>query len=378
MKKVIFALAAVVALAACSQEDVIVADKGAAIGFDTFVENSTRSVYDPSYTNAKPFANFGVFGTVSKSGTALIFNNVEVTGEGVGANANWSYAPEFTQYWIADAKYNFAAVAPQTVKVDGVDTPVYTNASYSVTSSEVENKIVYTGTTTLSFANNGKIDLLYAEATAEGKAGSGNAERSANGKVGFNFRHVLSKVKFSFKNEYNASNATIRVENVKITDAYKTADAVLNAATNWSNQATAQDFVLDFGNAAVESATAKEPFANGGTVESYNELLMIPGAGATTYTINGVESQVYTITFDVVLLVSGKEIDKYEHTIYTTFVPEAGMRYNLKAVIKPENIDPEHSQEPILFTVNEINDWDNGNTKDSDDTDTENDYYPLK
>ena len=362
MKKVIFVLAAVVALAACSQEDVIVADKGAAIGFDTFVENSTRSKYDPSYTNDNLFTNFGVFGTVEG---AELFNDKTVTGSEI--KGTWTY--EGTQYWIAGAKYNFAAVAPQTV--DGK--LVYSDAEYNV----VKNEGVYTGTTTLSFVNNGKIDLLYAEATAEGQAGSGDAEHPANPKVGFNFRHVLSKVKFSFENKYNASNATIRVENVKITDAYKTADAELNAATNWSNKATATDFVLEFGNAAVTAFDAKEPFANGETVESYNELLMIPGAGATDKEIGGVSSKVYTITFDVVLLVSKEEIKTYKHTIYTTFAPEAGMRYNLKAVIKPENIDPEHSQEPILFTVNEINDWDNGNTKDSDDTDTENDYYPL-
>lgn len=364
MKKVIFALAAVVALAACSQEDVIVADKGAAIGFDTFVENSTRSVNDPSYTNSNLFANFGVFGTVEG---AELFNNKTVTGSEL--KGTWTY--KGTQYWIAGAKYNFAAVAPKTV--DG--NPVYSDAEYNV----VKNEGVYTGTTTLSFVNNGKIDLLYAEATAEGKAGSGNAESPANGKVGFNFRHVLSKVKFSFENKYNASNATIRVENVEITDAYKTADAELNATTNWSNKATAKDFVLEFGNAAITAFDAEEPFANGTTVESYNELLMIPGAGATTMTINGVESKVYTITFDVVLLVSGKEIDTYEHTIYTTFAPVAGMRYNLKAVIDASNIDPEHAQEPIEFTVTNITDWTNGNTVDADDPkDGVNDHYPLK
>ena len=366
MKKVIFALAAVVALAACSQEDVIVADKGAAIGFDTFVENSTRSVYDPSYTNAKPFANFGVFGTVEG---AELFNNKTVTGTGVGENASWTYAG--TQYWIAGAKYNFAAVAPQTVMVNDVKTDVYTNASYAVTSSVVNDEKVYTGTTTLSFANNGKIDLLYAEATAEGKAGSGDAEKPANGKVGFNFRHVLSKVKFSFENAYNASNATIRVENVKINDAYASGSVVLNDKTVWTPVTTGDMLVLDFGKATDNAATtdAKEAvdvaFEYGKTYESYNELLMIPGQGASTYTVGTTTyANVYKITFDVVLLVSGKVIDTYKHTIYTDFAPLAGMRYNLKAVIKPENIDPEHSQEPILFTVNEIKDWDNGNKAD--------------
>ncbi|MBR5492878.1 MAG: fimbrillin family protein [Alistipes sp.] len=364
MKKVIFALAAVVALAACSQEDVIVADKGAAIGFDTFVENSTRSVYDPSYTNDKLFANFGVFGTVEG---AELFNNKTVTGSEI--KGTWAY--EGTQYWIAGAKYNFAAVAPKTVKVNDVDTDVYTNASYAVTSSEVEGKTVYTGTTTLSFANNGKIDLLYAEATAEGKAGSGDAEKPANAKVGFNFRHVLSKVKFSFENAYNATNATIRVENVKIHDAYASGSVVLDDETVWTPVTTGDMLELDFGKATDNAATTdvKEAvdvaFECGKTYESHNELLMIPGQGASTYTVTNADNtttteykDVYKVTFDVVLLVSGKVIDTYEHTIYTTFAPVAGMRYNLKAVIDATNIDPAHAQEPIEFTVNKIKDWD--------------------
>ena len=366
MKKVIFALAAVVALAACSQEDVIVADKGAAIGFDTFVENSTRSVYDPSFTNDenKMFSDFAVYGYVND---AVLLDGVRVAKDGDGMKADdyagqtktgWKY--EGTQYWIAGANYNFNAVAPKTggnwtvVKKDAADN-VVTNASQ----------------TTLSFENNGTTDLLYAYATAQGK-NEGNEE------VKFTFRHVLSKVKFSFKNEYNATNATIRVENVKIHDAYASGVATLNANTAWTPAEDSNTLALEFGNAAVESATAEEPFANGTTVESYKELLMIPGQGASTYTVGTTTyANVYRITFDVVLLVSGEEIHTYNHTIYTTFAPEAGMRYNLKAVINPENIDPAHAQEPIEFTVYEIKDWDNGNKAD-DATDKDSDSTTLK
>ena len=90
MKKVIFALAAVVALAACSQEDVIVADKGAAIGFDTFVENSTRVAEsaDPSLTvdAMQKGEGFGVYGFVTNvtdktnntTATAPLFTDKQV------------------------------------------------------------------------------------------------------------------------------------------------------------------------------------------------------------------------------------------------------------------------------------------------------------
>ncbi len=353
MKKVIFALAAVVALAACSQEDVIIADKGAAIGFDTFVENSTRSVNDPSYSSAqggKMFTDFAVFGYVEG---AVLLDGVRVAKNGADMDADdyagqtstaWKY--EGTQYWIAGANYNFNAVAPLTggnwEVVENDDDTVFTDATK----------------TTISFTNNGTTDLLYATAAQEGKA-SGNAV------VGFNFRHVLSKVKFSFVNDYNASNATIRVKDVKITDAYKTADAELTSVTNWSNQAVESGFVLNFGNAVADDATSTDAlaFAYGTTLESYNELLMIPGQGATAFEIKNADNSItpakgYTIQFTVELLVSEQEVAEYTHTINTAFIPEAGKSYDLKATIKPENIDPEHAQEAIEFTVNSIVDWD--------------------
>ena len=369
MKKVIFALAAVVALAACSQEDVIVADKGAAIGFDTFVENSTRSVYDPSYTNSSMFSDFAVYGYVNG---AVLLDGVRVAKNGADmdaddyagqTNTDWKY--EGTQYWIAGANYNFNAVAPKTnggwTKVD-----------------DGTNK----DATKLKFTNNGTTDLLYAYATALG-ANEGNKE------VKFNFRHVLSKVKFSFENAYNATNATIRVENVKIHDAYASGSVVLDDETVWTPVTTGDMLELDFGKATDNAATTTDKeavdvaFAYGKTYESYNELLMIPGQGASTYTVTNADNttteykNVYKVTFDVVLLVSGQKIDTYKHTIYTTFAPLAGMRYNLKAVIDATNIDPEHAQEPIEFTVNPLTDWGNGNTAD-DATDKDSESTTLK
>ena len=365
MKKVIFALAAVVALAACSQEDVIVADKGAAIGFDTFVENSTRSVYDPSFTNDenKMFSDFAVYGYVND---AVLLDGVRVAKDGDGMKADdyagqtktgWKY--EGTQYWIAGANYNFNAVAPKTggnwtvVKKDAADN-VVTNASQ----------------TTLSFTNDGETDLLYAYATAQGK-------NEKNDVVEFNFRHVLSKVKFSFENAYNASNATIRVKDVKITDAYASGVATLNANTSWVPTAKSNNLTLSFGNVAL---TAEDNAATvdqnkmglvlkcGDVEESYNELLMIPGQGATAYTVkdaNGIDVNKtgYTVTFTVELLVSEQEVAQYTHTIYTDFAPVAGHSYDLKATIDHENIDPAHSQEAIQFTVTNIGNWgtdDNG------------------
>ena len=355
MKKVIFALAAVVALAACSQEDVIVADKGAAIGFDTFVENSTRSVNDPSYTNANMFADFAVFGYVEG---AVLFDGVQVakTITNNDLESAWKYAG--TQYWIAGANYNFNAVAPKTnggwAKVD-----------------DGTNKDV----TKLNFTNNGTTDLLYAYATQQGAV-------SGNPMVQFDFRHVLSKVKFSFVNNYNATNAKIAVRDIEIKNAYMSATATLNANTNWSNQAGT--LVIDFDDATDDEATpevkesAAVKYAYGAIYESKNERLMIPGtAPEVTYTAKNAEGvpttvteNAYKVTFNVDLYVGETLVKTYAHAAYAKFIPAPGTCYDIKTIINASNIDPEHSQEPIEFTVNALPGW--GEYKNVDTTVSEN------
>ena len=328
MKKTLLMIAAAFAFVACSNDETILQAQPEAIGFDNaFIENSTRSGYDPSFTKDNMFSDFAVYGFVEG---ATLFDGTKVSKTITNGDlkSDWKYAG--TQYWIAGANYNFNAVAPMT---DGGWTK--TDATKDAT--------------TLSFTNDGETDLLYAYATAEGKAESNNA-------VAFTFRHVLSKVKFTFKNDYNATNATIRVKNVKITDAYKTGSVVLDAASKWSSQAGTLE--LAFGNAAEDSASAEQAFGYSQSVESYNELLLIPGAGPTV--VDG--KKTYTVTFTVDLLVSGTVVKTYSHTINAAFTPEAGNSYNLTATINAENIDPEHKQEPIEFTVNTLPGW--GTTND--------------
>ena len=105
MKKTFLAILVAATLVACAKEDVI-SQNNEAIGFkQAFVDNSVRSVVDPSFSNTNLFDSFAVYGTVEN---APLFNKVEVSGSEL--NGEWTY--EGTQYWIAGAKYNFAAIAP--------------------------------------------------------------------------------------------------------------------------------------------------------------------------------------------------------------------------------------------------------------------------
>lgn len=321
MKKTLFAVLALAAVAACNKAEVVEQSAANAIAFDNaFVDNAVKSVSDPSFTNDKLFSDFAVFGFVEG---ASLFNNVTVsksiTNEDL-KKSTWKY--EGTQYWIAGAKYNFSAVAPKT------------NGNWTDVSATKDG-------VSFTFTNNGELDILYAQTPQiEGKA-------SGNPLVEFTFRHILSKVKFSFENGYNASNATIRVKNVNITNAHATGNVALNNNTSWTAQAGT--LALAFGNAATTAVDAEEAFAFGATVESYNERLLIPGA-----VTNG-----YNVTFAVELLVGNQVVKTYNHTATVTFAPEAGKCYDIKAVINAQNIDPNHAQEPIEFTVAALPGWGN-------------------
>ena len=327
MKKTIFTVLAAVALVACAKEEVVTVNQEAIAFENAFVDNATKSVNDPSFTNSN-LTDFAVYGFVEG---AVLFNGTRVSREGITNNdleSAWKY--EGTQYWIAGAQYNFNAVAPMTA------------GGWNKTAADAAS-------TTLSFVNNGTTDLLYATAAQEGKV-------SGNPQVAFSFRHVLSKVKFSFENAYNATNATIKVRDIVITNPHKTADVVLTGSTVWSNQ-TATDLVLAFGMATDDEATTgvKEnvevAYAFGKTYESQNELFLIPSA--TDYE--------YGVTFNVELLVSGSVVKTYAHTVKAKFAPAPGNSYDIKAVINATNIDPNNAQEPIEFTVNTLPDWGTAN-----------------
>lgn len=350
MKKLFTILAVAATLVSCAKEDVVREAAREAIGFDNaFVENSTRSVNDPSWSNANPFSNFAVYGTVEG---AELFDKVEVSKNITNneqTKTSWDY--EATQYWIAGAKYNFAAIAP------------YSNGVEKVFTATKDTDDKYVGKTTFSFTNSGDNDLLYAQTLEiEGKA-------SGNTAIEFTFRHILSKVKFSFENGYNASNATIKVYDVKIENAYATATATLGeTSTAWASHAGT--LALEFGNASDNEATtdvkesAEVAYVYGKTYESLNERFLIPGiAPEVTYkdkTGTDVTVNAYKVTFKVDLLVSDKKIATYNHTAYAQFAPVAGNSYDIKTVINANNIDPQNKQEPIEFTVTSIDGWDNG------------------
>ena len=328
MKKLFVSVLAIASLIACNK-DVLVQQQGTVeIAFQqAFVDNATRAAEDPSTTNGGPNAieEMHVWGFMD-NGTGLVFDQqlVKKVGE-----HDWTYSP--LQYWTPKHTYYFAAVSPL---VDG-DKVKVTKA----TGNDLLN-----GLGTISFKNDGTTDLLYSATTVS----------TENMKVGqamdpvkFTFSHLLSKVKFSFTNGFEAPNYTIKVTNIKMTVP---AEGSINVAQAdwWTNNEwvlgqTSKDLAFGDMNKGARLGVGK-------TEECDTELFTIPTDAG----------HLYTISFDVELF-SG-EVSAYKASKVSTVTDlaiEMGKAYNFKATITPENLE----LTAIEFDVEEVKQWIEPNDK---------------
>ena len=317
MKKIFIAVLAVAALASCSMEQTVNVDKGAVIGFDTFVENSTRA-----NDLTKSSFDFGVYGLVEKgANSALIFNGQEVANDG-------TYSP--AQYWIASAQYYFTAIAP------------YSNAKWSY-----ETTTAHTGT--ISFNNEAaqaNQDLLFAY-NKPLQTPTAITEQPAT--VGFTFNHMLSRVRFTFANGFGeGSNITLQVTDVTITDAYATGELAVTDGTpadDWTTSG-ATLFSKNFGQ--VGGNTLATLTDEGTTMSAATEhFYLIPA------------NKAYNVTFTVKLFQAGVELDTYART---ATIPETamakGMSYDIKTTLTAQNTSDDGQLYPILFEVAGVTAWD--------------------
>ena len=313
---------AVAALAACTTEQTIVAPQNEAIGFDTFVDNSTRA--EDITTNN--IANFGVYGTVTKGGnSALIFKNTEVTGT---KDSGYTYSP--AQYWIAAAEYDFLAFAPYAER----------QWTYTPTNAQVAK------TGTFSFNNETAAadqDVVYAyqTKTTENELNASNTQA-----VEFTFKHILSKVAFSFTNTFTDGNTSLSVYNVKINNTAKTGTmAIANGVdAAWVGDG---DLIVPFGDQATAVNTLQAK-----AIDKDNRTLKL----AHHYVIPA--QRAYKITFSVDLYQAGVYLATYNHEINSAIDFAKNGNYVLSVKLAPESIDPENELYPIEFTVNEVKDWD--------------------
>ena len=197
MKKFLFlGLAAMMAFTSCTKDETLATAQNGAISFDVSADKATRRNVDPSITTDN-ITNFNVYGFMTQV-DGLVF---ATTGEKVtGSNASgWTYTN--TQYWTPNTYY-FAAIAPAE------------NPKWTLTPATDDAKAKL-GVGVIDFKNAGTQDLLYWAGISDNTEG-----KAEDAPVAINFNHLLSKVKFSFVNEFDNANAQIEVLDIQITNAY--------------------------------------------------------------------------------------------------------------------------------------------------------------
>lgn len=225
MKKSLFVLGmAVAALASCTNEEVVSVPQSNTIAFSSFVNNATKADATVTTDNLTAFNVFGQYGTTS------VFTNAPFTGKG----QSWTGE---VAYWVANETYRFGA---------------YSDGNGSLADAGV----------TFNFGTSNNASLTFNDYSAKDAdlvaALSGDETRAdlstTPAKVNLTFKHMLSKVKFTFKTTDN-HDLTFKVTDLKIGSQ---SDAETGAA------------VTGNGTISGNGATATIDWTEGATTGSYN------------------------------------------------------------------------------------------------------------
>jgi hypothetical protein len=316
MKKVIFVLAAVATMMSCMTNETVNNLDITKIDFGSYVQGvSSRANENPAFTTNNIEA-FDVWAFMDRP-SGLVFDQERVSKN---ANGEWTYAK--TEYWYPSHTYNFVALAP----VDHSNIEItLANAPY----------IAPEGLGSVTFTNlDGTDDLIYAEEQV-----TTPDTITSMAPVGLGFRHLLSKVRFTFKNCFTGEFSALAVKDIKMHVMNKASIDLTQDTFSWVFASDAQELVLDLGNGGkgVE-------FAVGESVSSDNHRLTIPADNTKTYkvtfTVSTYNGDVWGADYPVEATIKDCE-----------FMP--GKQYNFKVDLTGDAM----GLYPIVFGKPVIDEW---------------------
>lgn len=318
MKKSLFLLGvAVAALTSCTNNEVMEVAENRAIGFSSFVGNTTKAATE--FTGSATSADIYVIGYYGENGGEL---NQPVFKNELGSTL---------YYWNEGKDYIFGAYADgKSGKFDGV--------SFDPTNSKLTFTDYTPSTKDLVAAVSDKVKDVTA---------------ASQGTVSLSFKHMLAQVGFTFNTQVG-QEYTLAISNIQIEKAIKTATGTYTKsgdAIDWQGTATGES-------EASYTYAAIANLANGTTNSNSEYNLVIPQP------VSGIK-----VTFTA--SISGVGIDPaktrdIEVVLPTTSVSTwtAGYKYNYTTTINAEDITDE--LKPIKFTVTEIPTWEEGGNTDLD------------
>lgn len=301
MKKSLLMLgAAAMMLASCTQNEVVEVAESRAIGFDAFVNNTTKvDIVDAQ------FAKFWVFGAYDNTTSWAPFYTNDVVEKKQNV---WTAAK--TAYWTASKSHRFAAYADGTSQLtNGVEFEAATGTN---------------GTLKFTDYTVGENDLVAAVATA--MTWDGSAEPS---KVGFTFKHLLSKVKFTFTTDA-ANDYVMKIENLKIIAKGGT-NPILKAECDFTGDNNGLSWT-----AASQGATGEY---------TYNDLADCAGGTNNTEKYVIPQNNALTVSFKVTftdnggVTIASKDGITGDLAITAETEWKAGYVYNYQVKINPEDVN---------------------------------------
>lgn len=315
---------AVAALASCSNEEVVDMPQSRAIQFGTFVNHSTRSVSETTKDN---LSKFFVFGNYGEGTWTPVYTNVEVNGGKVGDQSVWT--PSLDAYWKSNEQYRFGAYSDGTEKNN--------DASFSAG----EQKLTFTNYT----ADNTK-DLIVAMSNV-----TSETDVTANNPVNLSFYHMLSQVKFTFKNT-DSHDYTMRIENIKV-NAVKT--------TTGTAIYDAEKPII-----AWESASAQKADYTFGTIDDIAAPVSGDSHSKTCFVIPQSNTDL-SVSFTAIFSDNSGEIARNNFTGNLNYQGDKegtkkgkwtpGFKYNYTVEINGSKIDPDLEQQVIEFKVDVVEEW---------------------
>lgn len=305
MKKGLMMLGiATMMLASCTNEDVLNVSDSRAIGFNTFVNNNTKAVTDITTASLSKFYVFGDY----DEGASVAFSNTEVIGSQGG-----TYTPVNPAYWQTGKTYEFGA---------------YSNGNASLTASFSNGALTITG-----YSVDDAKDLIAATAS-EIAAPAAGKDKS----VPLTFKHLLSKVKFTFSTTAVPEAFRMEVSNLTFKGIKTAATCVFSnntISTMWTG--TEGDYTI----ATLGDYAVTDGFA------STEDILVIPQSNTD------IEASFTVTIYDEN---TNEEIATNDFTASldcTKWVE--GYVYNYTATINPDKVDG--NLKPITFTVTKVEDW---------------------
>lgn len=323
--------AGMLCLTACSNDEVVEKNQSGAIGFTTMTTRGSAG--EVTTANMDFFRVVGFFrATGSTDALTALFpdgNSREVKK----TNGVWKYEP--LAYWAPGNDYYFMAVS---TNVPGVRPYTYTFPTDNY-NDLLTNFNTNKGIGTLTFDNtngglgNGYYDLVYAYATRTTDATLTNTSA-----VDLTFNHLLSRVRFQFKNAMpTGTGYTFTVTELKLSNSPAAGSITFDGTNTWTADATkgTADITSDTGlleNLAAEAKQTTEP------------RFMIPCTAALT------------ISFKVEVKLNGTTTGTYTKTVtLASDTYKQATSYQFNADLTLANVvDNLH---PIEFNVTAVNGW---------------------